>query len=260
MGARKLAELIGGKGKVAMVLHMPGSYSTMERERGFEDVMKKEFPAIEIVARQYGMSDRSKSMAAAENMLTAHPDLQGMFCSTEPSSTGTSLALKERGLAGKVKFVAFDSAANMIEDLNAGVIRCHGRAGSLQDGIRGGEDAGRQAARESAGEEDRPERARGDEAGSGEAGRPRAAVSGSEQIFEPVIRPALLLSVCALAAAAGMRYKTASNSKQITAAAIPLLADGGKPSLDQSGGALSARSRERYTDIAIGSARSMRLW
>jgi len=122
MGARKLAELIGGKGKGAMVLHMPGSYSTMERERGFEDVVKKEFPAIEIVARQYGMSDRSKSMAAAENMLTAHPDLQGMFCSTEPSSTGTSLALKERGLAGKVKFVAFDSAANMIEDLNAGVI------------------------------------------------------------------------------------------------------------------------------------------
>jgi ribose transport system substrate-binding protein len=122
MGARKLAELVGGKGKVAMVLHMPGSYSTMERERGFEDVMKKEFPAVRIVARQYGMSDRSKSMAAAENMLTAHPDLQGIFCSTEPSSTGASLALKERGLAGKVKFVAFDSAANMIEDLNAGVI------------------------------------------------------------------------------------------------------------------------------------------
>jgi ribose transport system substrate-binding protein len=122
MAARKLAELIGGKGKVAMVQHMPGSYSTMERERGFEDVIQKDFPGIEIVARQYGMADRSKSMAAAENMLTAHPDLQGMFGSTEPSSTGTSLALKERKLAGKVKFVAFDSADNMIEDLRAGVI------------------------------------------------------------------------------------------------------------------------------------------
>lgn len=122
MGARKLAELIGRKGKVAMVLHMPGSYSTMERERGFEEVITKEFPDIRIAARQYGMSDRSKSMAAAENMLTANPDLAGIFCSTEPSSTGTSLALKERGLAGKVKFVAFDSADNMIEDLRAGVI------------------------------------------------------------------------------------------------------------------------------------------
>jgi ribose transport system substrate-binding protein len=45
-----------------------------------------------------------------------------MFCSTEPSSTGTSLALKQRNLAGKVKFVAFDAADNMIEDLRAGVI------------------------------------------------------------------------------------------------------------------------------------------
>jgi len=120
--ARKLAELIGGKGKTAVVLHMPGSYSTMERERGFDDVIAREFPAIQIVARQYGMSDRSKSMAAAENMLTAHPDLAAIFCSTEPSSTGTSLALKERGLAGKVKFVAFDASDNMIEDLRAGVI------------------------------------------------------------------------------------------------------------------------------------------
>jgi ribose transport system substrate-binding protein len=122
MGARKLAELLGGKGTVAMVLHMPGSYSTMERERGFDDVIKKEFPAIKIVAQQYGMSDRSKSMAAAENMLTANPSLDGIFCSTEPSSTGTSLALKERNLAGKVKFVAFDSSENMIEDLRAGII------------------------------------------------------------------------------------------------------------------------------------------
>src|SRR5579864_7403274 len=120
--ARKLAELIGGKGKVAVVLHMPGSYSTMERERGFDETIAKEFPGIQIVAKQYGMSDRSKSMAAAENMLTAHPDMAGIFCSTEPSSTGTSLALKERGLAGKVKFVAFDSSDNMIEDLRGGTI------------------------------------------------------------------------------------------------------------------------------------------
>ena len=46
MAARKLAELIGGKGKIAMVQHMPGSNSTMDREAGFEDVIKKDFPRI----------------------------------------------------------------------------------------------------------------------------------------------------------------------------------------------------------------------
>jgi ribose transport system substrate-binding protein len=122
MAARKLAELLKGKGSIAMVLHVPGSFSTMERERGFEDTMAKEFPGIHIEQKQYGMSDRSKAMAAAENILTAHPNLDGIFASTEPSSVGTALALKSRGLAGKVKFVAFDASEGMVQDLKEGTI------------------------------------------------------------------------------------------------------------------------------------------
>ncbi len=122
MGARELARLVGAKGTVAMVMHAPGSASTMDRERGFDDVMKTEFPQIHVVARQFGMSDRSKAMGAAENILTAHPDLNGIFATSEPSSIGASLALKSRGLSGKVKFVAFDSSDTMIEDLKGGTI------------------------------------------------------------------------------------------------------------------------------------------
>ncbi len=120
--ARTFGALMGGKGNAAILQHMPGSFSTMERERGFEDVIAKDFPGIKIVARQYGMSDRSKAMAAAENILTAHPELNGIFASTEPSATGTSLALKERNLAGKIKFVGFDFSDAMIADLKAGVM------------------------------------------------------------------------------------------------------------------------------------------
>jgi ribose transport system substrate-binding protein len=122
MGARELARLVGAKGTVAMVMHAPGSASTMDRERGFDDVMKAEFPQINVVARQFGMSDRSKAMGAAENILTAHPDLNGIFASSEPSSIGASLALKSRGLSGKVKFVSFDSSDSLIEDLKGGTI------------------------------------------------------------------------------------------------------------------------------------------
>ena len=61
-------------------------------------------------------------MTAAENILTAHPDLNGIFASSEPSSVGTALAIKSRGLTGKLKFVAFDSSESMIDDMKAGVI------------------------------------------------------------------------------------------------------------------------------------------
>lgn len=122
LAGRTLAKLLNGKGTVAMILHAPGSVSTGDRELGFQQVIEKDFPNIHIVAQQYGMSDRARSLAAAENILSAHPDLDGIFCSTEPSSTGASLALKARGLAGKVKFVAFDSSDSMIQDLKDGVI------------------------------------------------------------------------------------------------------------------------------------------
>jgi ribose transport system substrate-binding protein len=105
-----------------MGMHAPGSASTTDRERGFDDVMKTEFPKIEIVQRQFGMSDASKSRAAAENILTAHSDLNGIFASSEPSSLGTALALKSRGLSGKVKFVSFDSSDPLIADLQGGTI------------------------------------------------------------------------------------------------------------------------------------------
>ncbi len=122
MGGRDLARLLKGKGTVAMIDHAPGSASTMDRERGFKDVMAKEFAGVSIVAEQYSMSDRAKGMAAAENILTAHPDLNGIFASSEPSSVGAAQALKSRGLAGKVRLVAFDSSEGLVDDLKAGVI------------------------------------------------------------------------------------------------------------------------------------------
>jgi ribose transport system substrate-binding protein len=122
MAARKLAELVGAKGAVAMVANAPGSVSTMDRERGFHDAIEKEFPGIKIVAEQFSMSNRAKAMASAENILTAHPEIVGIFGSSEPSSVGISQALKSRSLAGKIRFVAFDSSEGLVEDLSAGVI------------------------------------------------------------------------------------------------------------------------------------------
>jgi ribose transport system substrate-binding protein len=122
LAARKLAELIGRKGKIGVVSHVPGSASTIDREEGFHVTMQKEFPAIRIVAQQFGMSDRAKARAAAENILTAHPDLDGLFASAEPSSVGAALAIKARELQDKVVLVAFDSSESMIEDLRSGAI------------------------------------------------------------------------------------------------------------------------------------------
>ena len=119
--ARRLAALIGGTGKVAMIMHKPGGTSTTLRERGFEETMK-EFPDIAIAARQFGMSDLAKSRAAAENILTANPDLRGMFASSEASSIGAIQAIRSRGMSGKVRLITFDFSDAHVEALRDGTV------------------------------------------------------------------------------------------------------------------------------------------
>lgn len=137
LAGRELGRLLNGKGKVAMIQHVPGSVSTGDRETGFEEAIAKEFPGIQIVQKLYGMSDRSKALSAAENMLTAHPDLDGMFASTEPSASGAILALTGRGRNGKVKLVGFDVNDAMVEALRSGSLS----ATVLQDPFKIGFEA-----------------------------------------------------------------------------------------------------------------------
>lgn len=121
MAARRLGEALGGKGKVGIIGFMPGSAATMEREQGFQEEIKARFPGIEIVGLQFGMANRAKAMAATENLLTAHPDLAGLFADNESSSSGAVQALKTRG-AKKVTLVAFDASEQLVADLEAGYI------------------------------------------------------------------------------------------------------------------------------------------
>ena len=121
MAARRMGEILGGKGKVAVIGFMPGSASTMEREHGFQDEVHKKFPEMNIVGVQFGMADRSKAMAATENVLTAHPDLAGLFADNESSLAGAVQALKTRG-AKNVKLVGFDASDQLIADMKAGFI------------------------------------------------------------------------------------------------------------------------------------------
>lgn len=120
--ARTLARLIGAKGSTGMVMQKPGGTSTVLRERAFEDTVAKEFPGVRIVARQYGMADPARSRAAAENILAAHPDLAGLFASSEAASIGSIQAVRSRNLAGKVKMVTFDFSQMHVEALREGTV------------------------------------------------------------------------------------------------------------------------------------------
>lgn len=120
MGADRVAKILDGQGKIAMVMVQPGAASTMAREQGFKDRVAKVHLGLKIVDERYGWADFSKSLAVSENILTAHPEVQALFASNESSTVGAAQALK--GRKSKVKLVGFDSSPQLIEDMKAGVI------------------------------------------------------------------------------------------------------------------------------------------
>ncbi|HTU48542.1 MAG TPA: substrate-binding domain-containing protein [Bryobacteraceae bacterium] len=120
MGADRLGQVLNGKGKIVMVKTVPGGASTMAREDGFRHELKAKFPAIQILDERFGMAMISESRTVTENMLTAHPDLNGIFCSNESGSEGAAQTLKARG--SRIKLVGFDSSPMLLTLVQEGWI------------------------------------------------------------------------------------------------------------------------------------------
>lgn len=140
-GGEHLAQILGGKGKVIMLRYQEGSASTMNREQGFLDVLKEQYPDIQVVSsNQYGGATTESAYAASEGLLAplrtpgGGLTIDGIFCPNESSTFGMLRALQDSGLAGKVKYVGFDSSDRLVEALRNGHI--HGLV--LQDPINMG--------------------------------------------------------------------------------------------------------------------------
>lgn len=111
LAAQAMVEALGGRGKVAILDH-PVIESVMLRTKGFDEELarlkKEKGVNIEVVARLPGGGAKDKSFKAAEDLLQAHPDLNGIFAINDPSALGAVAALEKAGRLKQVKVVGFD--------------------------------------------------------------------------------------------------------------------------------------------------------
>lgn len=120
LAGESLAASLPDGGKVLLLRYAEGSASTLLREQGFIDAISSH-PGITLIdPKRYAGATCATAQEAAENLLTANPDIAGVFCSNESSTFGMLLALRSRGLAGRVKFVGFDSSDSFIDALHKG--------------------------------------------------------------------------------------------------------------------------------------------
>ncbi|GAA4964018.1 ABC transporter substrate-binding protein [Kineococcus glutinatus] len=118
--AEHMAELIGGKGKVALVVHDQTSRSGIDRRDGFVEWMEANAPDVELLQPQYGGGDQAKSADITKSILTANPDVVGIYGSNEGSAIGVVKGVQESGRTG-VTIVGFDSGKAQKDAITSGL-------------------------------------------------------------------------------------------------------------------------------------------
>jgi ribose transport system substrate-binding protein len=99
LAGERLAELLGGKGKIILLRYAVGSASTEERERGFTDAIKK-FPEITYLDdSQYAGATSDTAQKVAQSLVTRfRGQADGVFAPNESSTSGMLRALRDAGM------------------------------------------------------------------------------------------------------------------------------------------------------------------
>ena len=119
-GGEKLAQLLGGRGEVAL-LTIPGADNLSKRVKGYQDALAK-YPAIKIV--QIGNDHGSQTEAEKEcrALIQVYPNLAGFGCVAAAGGQGAAVAVKQAGKVGKNRIVAMDRDEATLQFIQEGVI------------------------------------------------------------------------------------------------------------------------------------------
>nr|WP_122012905.1 ABC transporter substrate-binding protein [Maliibacterium massiliense] len=133
LAADALAELIDGKGKVAIINSRPGVTTNETRLKGFQDRMAEKYPDVEIVSSQFCNNDPSTAASQIQNVLLANPDLAGVFGGNLFAAQGVANGLEAKGV--DIPLVCFDAGPGQIEAMQNGTIQATVVQKPMQMGI-----------------------------------------------------------------------------------------------------------------------------
>lgn len=97
LAAAWIAEKLGNKGEVAIVIGMPKAFAARQRTLGFETWMAANAPDIKIVEKQNADWDRAKAKDLADTWIKKNPDLAAIFCNNDTMALGVQEAVNASG-------------------------------------------------------------------------------------------------------------------------------------------------------------------
>jgi len=120
--AKALTERKGApRGKVAAITYMSGVGSLEARIAGFQDRIKEAYPDIQIVSVRDAMGQVGNTITITLDLLTAYPDLDGIYANNQMTGDDMVRALDMQGRKD-LAAIAVDSSAQEIWGLENGYL------------------------------------------------------------------------------------------------------------------------------------------
>jgi ribose transport system substrate-binding protein len=127
VGADGLAAAITAKygkaeGQVALITSLPGVGSLDQRAKGFKEEIAAKYPGLKLVADKVADGMATTALNIMTDLITANPNLRGVFASNLIMAQGGGQAIAENKAADKIKLIGFDSDDKLISFLKDGTI------------------------------------------------------------------------------------------------------------------------------------------
>jgi ribose transport system substrate-binding protein len=136
------------EGDIALITSLPGVGSLDQRAKGFKEQLAAKYPKMKLIADRVADGQPTTGLNIMTDLITASPNLRGVFASNLIMAQGAGQAIAENDLGEKIKLIGFDNDERLVSFLNEGVIA----ALVVQDPYRMGYDGVKTALAASKGE------------------------------------------------------------------------------------------------------------
>lgn len=119
LGAQEWVKDMGEKGKYVELLGAPSDNNAATRSNGYETVLTQ-YPDLEKVGSDVANWDRTQGHDKMQNLLQAHPDINGVISGNDEMALGAIAALKEAGKLSGIKVGGFDGSPDAVAAIKAG--------------------------------------------------------------------------------------------------------------------------------------------
>ncbi|WP_122501514.1 sugar ABC transporter substrate-binding protein [Pseudomonas viridiflava] len=119
---RYLAEKLGGKGTLAIIMGDLAQNATHDRTEGVKQILK-DYPNIKVVEQQSAEWQRSKGMDLTSNWLLAGSRFDAIIANNDEMAIGAAMALQQAGKAkGEVAIVGIDGLPDGLAAIKRGML------------------------------------------------------------------------------------------------------------------------------------------